>query len=86
MFYFSFLVIIDENVRFVYGCSFVAKLSLNKFFFWKKYLCFLQNIYHLQKKIFLYGKKVLYSNFFLLKKTFFTEKNVNENVKNIYLI
>ena len=24
--------------------------------------------------------------FFLLKKTFFTEKNINENVKNIYLI
>ena len=78
-------MIIDENVRFVYGCSFVAKLSLNNFFFFEK-ICFLQNIYHLQKKIFLYGKKVFYLKFFLLKKTFFTEKNINENVKNIYLI
>ena len=29
-------------------------------------------------------KKVLYWKFFLLKKTFFTEKNVNKNVK-IYI-
>ena len=28
-------------------------------FFWRKYLCFLQNIHYLQKKMFLYGKKVL---------------------------
>ena len=57
-----------------------------KFFFLKKYLCFLQNIHYLQKKMFLYGKKVLYWKIFLLKKTFFTEKNIYENVKNIYLI
>ena len=38
------------------------------------------------EKIFLYGKKVLYWKMFLLKKIFFTEKNINENVKNIYLI
>ena len=25
-------------------------------------------------------------NIFVLKKTFFSEKNINENVKNIYLI
>ena len=55
-------------------------------FFWKKYLCFLQNIHYSQKKMFLYGKKVLYWKMFLLKKTFFTEKNINESVKNIYLI
>ena len=36
--------------------------------------------------MFLYGKKVLKLIFFLLKKKFFTEKNINENVKNIYLI
>ena len=38
-----------------YGCSFVGKLSLKKkiFFFLKKYLCFLQNIRYLQKKMFL---------------------------------
>ena len=39
----------------------------------KKYLCFLQNIRYLQKKMFLYGKKK------------FIEKNINENVKK-YLI
>ena len=31
-------------------------------------------------------KNVLYWKIFLLKKTFFTEKNIYENVKNIYLI
>ena len=34
------------------------------------------------EKMFLYGKKVLYWKIFLLKKTFFKEKNINENVKN----
>ena len=61
-----------------YGCSFVAKLSWKKFFFFK-YLCFLQNIY-LQKKIILYGKNILYW-FIFTEKTFFTE-----NEENIYLI
>ena len=36
--------------------------------------CFLQIIHYFQKKMFLPGKKL------------FTEKNINENVKNIYLI
>ena len=31
-------------------------------------------------------KKFYNKNFFLLKKTFFTGKNINENVKNIDLI
>ena len=31
-------------------------------------------------------KKFYKENVFLLKKTFFTEKIINENVKNIYLI
>ena len=33
------------------------------------------------EKMFLYGKKVLYCKSFLPKKTFFTEKNINENLK-----
>ena len=32
--------------------------------------------------MFLYGKKFYNENIFLLNKTFFTEKNINENVKN----
>ena len=32
------------------------------------------------------GKEFHNQHFFLLKKTLFTEKNINENVKNIYLI
>ena len=48
-------------------------------------MCCLQNIHHLPKKMFLYGKNVLYLKNFSLKKTF-TEKNINENVKNMYLI
>ena len=56
-----------------YGCSFVVRLSWkNIFFFWEN-ICFLQNIQHLQKKLFLYGKKDLYWSFFLTEK--------NENVK-----
>ena len=33
------------------------------------------------EKMFLYGKKKFYNEIFLLKRTFFTEKNINENVK-----
>ena len=70
----------------VYGCSFVAKLSWKrKIFFLKKSLCFLQNIHYLQKKC-LYKEKRFYWKIFLLKKTFLTEKNINENVKNLDLI
>ena len=47
---------------------------MEKNFFLKTYLCFLQNIRYLQKKIFLYGKKN------------FIEKNITENVKKIYPI
>ena len=31
-------------------------------------------------------KTFINENIFVLKNTFFTEKNINENVKNIYLI
>ena len=42
-----------------YGCSFVAKPNLEKKnFFFEKIFVFLQNIHFLQKKLFLYGKKV----------------------------
>ena len=75
-----------------YGCSFVAKLSWKKNFFLKKYLCFLQNIHYLQKKMFLYGKKVLHWKIFLLKKNFFYRekykwkcKKYISHLKNIFL-
>ena len=64
-----------------YGCSFVAKLIWKSICFFSKNICFLQNIYYLQKKCFYMEKNVLYWKFFLLKKTFFTGKNINENVK-----
>ena len=71
-----------------YGCSFVAKLAkLNwkkKFFFWKN--IFLYKIYIIYRKKHFIWKKVLYLNFFLPKKTFFLEKNIYENIENIYLI
>ena len=51
-------------------------------FLLKKYLCFLQNIHYLQKKMFLYGKKALYCK---LKKTFFTEENICETAKKLYI-
>ena len=50
---------------------------IEKKFFLEK-ICFLQNIHYILKK------KVLYWIFFLLEKTVFTEKNINENVK-IYI-
>ena len=40
--------------------------------------------YTFAEKMFLYGKKSFILKIFLLKKTFFTEKNINENVK-IYI-
>ena len=62
---------------------FICCKTNSKFFFLflKKYLCLLQNIHYLQKKMFLYGKKMYIEIFFLLKKTFFTEKHISENVK-----
>ena len=75
-----------EQTSHNYGCSFVAKLSWKQHFFLKKYT--LQNIFTkytlFAEKMFLYGKKSFILNFFLLKKTFFAEKNINENVK-IYI-
>ena len=50
-------------------------------------MCAFYKIYIIyRKKSFYMGKKFCNEKFFLLKKTFFTEKNINENVKNIYLI
>ena len=39
-----------------------------------------------KKNVFIWEKSFIINIFFLLKKTLFTEKNINENVKNIYLI
>ena len=69
------------------GCSFVAKLSWKKnFFFWKN-ICFLQNIHYLQKKIILYGKKKLYWFFFVYWKSFFYRKwkKYISHLRNIFL-
>ena len=64
-----------------YGCSFVAKLSWNKnFFFWKN-ICVFYKIYIIcRKEKFIWKKSFIMKNF-LLRKTFFTEKNINKNVK-----
>ena len=67
-------------------CSFVAKLRWKKkFFFLKKYLCFLQNIHYLQKKCFYMEKKFYIENFFTEKNFFYREK-YKWKCKNIYLI
>ena len=56
----------------------------------KKKIFFLKNMFFTKytlfaEKMFLYGKKKFYIEFFFTeKKTFFTEKNINENVK-IYI-
>ena len=78
------LTIIEFLKVVLYGCSFVEKLSWKKkIFFWKN-ICVFDKIYITEKNVFLW-KKVLYWKLFLLKKKIFTEKNINENVKNIYL-
>ena len=74
MFYFSFLVIIDENVRFVYGCSFVAKLSLNNFFFEKIFVFFTKYISFAEKNIFIWKKSFIFKIFFTEKNFFYREK------------
>ena len=58
----------------MYGCSFVAKLSLKAIFFLKKYMCFLQNIHYSQKKRFYMEKKLYIENFFTEKKLFLQRK------------
>ena len=56
------------------------KVEKKKLFFEEIYAFFTK--YRLfAEKMFLYGKKFYIENFFL-KKTFFTKKNINENVKN----
>ena len=53
------------------------------FFFWEN-MFFTKYTLFAEKNVFIWNKKVLHWKFFLLKKTFFTEKNINENVK-IYI-
>ena len=54
-----------------------------KHFFLKKYMLFTKYTLFAEKNVFIWKKK-FYIEIFLLKKTFFTEKNINENVK-IYI-
>ena len=58
-----------------YGCSFVAKLSWNKnFFFWKN-ICVFYKIYIIcRKKCFYMEKKFYIENFFTEKNFFYREK------------
>ena len=67
----------QNNNGYGYGYSFVAKLNWKKNFFLKKYLCFLQIIHYLQKKII--KKKIILIFFCLLKKLYL------QKMKNIYI-
>ena len=69
----------QNNNGYGYGYSFVAKLNWKKKNFLKKYLCFLQIIHYLQKKII--KKKIILIFFLFTEKALFTE-----NEKYIYLI
>ena len=57
-----------------------------KFFFEKIFVFFTKYTLFAEKKLFLYGKKVYNEKFLYWKKLFCTEENINENVKNIYII
>ena len=74
------LTIIEFLKVVLYGCSFVAKK-----FFWKN-ICVFDKIYITEKNVFIWKKSFTLKAFFTEKKKNFTEKNINENVKNIYLI
>ena len=63
-----------------------CKTKLKKNFFWKNICVFYKITLYAEKKCFYMRKEFHNQHFFLLKKTLFTEKNINENVKNIYLI
>ena len=58
-----------------YGCSFVAKLS------WKRIFFFFEKIFAFYKIYVTCRKKCFY-----MQKKIFIEKNINGNVKKIYLI
>ena len=63
-----------------YGCLFVAKLSWKKkLFFQKIFVFFTKYTLFTEKNIFIWKKSFILKNFF-------TEQNINENVKNMYLI
>ena len=79
--YISIQVHVDD-----YSCSFVAKVVWKKKYFFKIFVFFYKIYIICRKKIILCGKKVLCWKNFLPKKKFFTEKNINKSVKNIYLI
>ena len=65
-------------IRINYGCSFVAKLSWKKTYFFEKIHVFFTKYTLFEENMFLYEKSIIL-NIFLLKITFFTEKNINEN-------
>ena len=63
-----------SNVKmFDYGCSFVAKLSLKKNFFFEKKNVFIKYTLFAEK-MFLFEKKFYHEKNILLKKTFYIEK------------
>ena len=68
-----------------YGCSFVAKLSWKKNFFFEKFFVFFTKYTLFGEKSTFTWKKSFILKFFT-EKTFFAEKNIYENVKSMYLI
>ena len=85
----------NRKVYDAYGCSFVAKLSWKKHFFFWKNVCVFYKIYIIcRKNNYIWKKKVLYWFFFcLLKKLFFypeyiysfCKKNFFLIIKNIFV-
>ena len=64
-----------------------CKTKLKIFLLFLKNICVLYKIYIICRKNCFYMEKKFYiEKFFYWKKTFFGEKNVNEKVKNMYLI
>ena len=74
-----------------YGCSFLAKLSRKKnYFFFEKIYVFFTKYTLIAEKMFSYGKKSFILKNFFSEKNFFTEKNINvtnyvSHLRNIFL-
>ena len=62
-----------------------TKLKKKKQFFEKIFVFYTKYTLFAEKNVFIWKKSII-MKIFLLRKTIFTEKNINEDVKNIYFI
>ena len=72
-----------NSVIWLFTCS---KTKLKWKFFFRNNICVFYKIYIICRKKMICMEKKFYIEFFFTEKFFLTKQNINENVKNIYLI